>query len=69
MNSDHYAMLQTAYQAVERIMALAKRLGGVISGEHGIGITKLEFLGEDEIRPSATTSRGSIPRAASIAAS
>jgi FAD/FMN-containing dehydrogenase len=51
VNSDHYAMLQTAYKAVDRIMALAKSLGGVVSGEHGIGITKLEFLGEDEIRP------------------
>ncbi|NJD35898.1 MAG: FAD-binding oxidoreductase, partial [Betaproteobacteria bacterium] len=51
VNSDHYVMLQTAYKAVERIMALAKSLGGVISGEHGIGITKLEFLGYDEIRP------------------
>jgi FAD/FMN-containing dehydrogenase/Fe-S oxidoreductase len=51
VNSDHYAMLQTAYKAVERIMALAKSLGGVVSGEHGIGITKLEFLSEDEIRP------------------
>jgi Fe-S oxidoreductase len=51
VNSDHYAMLQTAYQAVARIMALAKSLGGVISGEHGIGITKLEFLGDEEIRP------------------
>jgi FAD/FMN-containing dehydrogenase/Fe-S oxidoreductase len=51
VNSDNYTMLQTAYRTVERIMALAKRLGGVISGEHGIGITKLEFLGEDEIAP------------------
>ena len=51
VNSDHYAMLQTAYKAVERIMALAKSLGGVISGEHGIGITKLEFLSDEEIRP------------------
>ncbi len=51
VNSDNYAMLQTANQAVARIMALAKSLGGVISGEHGIGITKLEFLTEDEIRP------------------
>jgi FAD/FMN-containing dehydrogenase/Fe-S oxidoreductase len=51
VNSDHYAMLQTAYRAVERIMALAKSLGGVVSGEHGIGITKLEFLGDEEIRP------------------
>jgi FAD/FMN-containing dehydrogenase/Fe-S oxidoreductase len=51
VNSDHYAMLQTAYQAVERIMTLAKSLGGVVSGEHGIGITKLEFLSDEEIRP------------------
>jgi FAD/FMN-containing dehydrogenase/Fe-S oxidoreductase len=51
VNSDHYRMLQTAYQTVERIMHLAKRLGGVISGEHGIGITKLEFLTDDEIKP------------------
>ncbi len=51
VNSDNYAMLQTAYQAVARIMALARSLGGVVSGEHGIGITKLEFLADDEIRP------------------
>ncbi|MBU0751749.1 MAG: DUF3683 domain-containing protein [Gammaproteobacteria bacterium] len=51
VNSDNYAMLQSANKAVARIMALAKGLGGVISGEHGIGITKLEFLGDDEIRP------------------
>jgi len=51
VNSDNYAMLQTANKAVARIMVLAKSLGGVISGEHGIGITKLEFLTDDEIRP------------------
>ncbi|MDH4190168.1 MAG: DUF3683 domain-containing protein [Betaproteobacteria bacterium] len=44
VNSDNYAMLRRANQAVARIMRLAKSLGGVISGEHGIGITKLEFL-------------------------
>ncbi|WP_313950296.1 DUF3683 domain-containing protein [Accumulibacter sp.] len=51
VNSDHYEMLQAAYAVVERIMALARALDGVVSGEHGIGITKLEFLSEDEIRP------------------
>ena len=51
VNSDNYPMLQTAYGAVERIMTLARRLDGVISGEHGIGLTKLEFLSEEEIRP------------------
>jgi FAD/FMN-containing dehydrogenase/Fe-S oxidoreductase len=53
VNSDNYAMLQTAHEAVARIMALARRLGGVISGEHGIGITKLEFLSDAELQPFA----------------
>jgi len=51
VNSDNYDMLQTAHAAVVRIMALARSLDGVISGEHGIGITKLEFLSDDELRP------------------
>ena len=49
VNSDDYLMLKEAEAAVERIMALARSLDGVISGEHGIGITKLEFLTEEEI--------------------
>jgi FAD/FMN-containing dehydrogenase/Fe-S oxidoreductase len=49
VNSDDYEMLQDAHKAVERIMKLARSLDGVISGEHGIGITKLEFLNDDEI--------------------
>ena len=49
VNSDNYEMLQTAHEAVARIMKLARSLDGVISGEHGIGITKLEFLTEDEM--------------------
>ncbi len=49
VNSDDYAMLQEANHAVARIMALATSLGGVISGEHGIGITKLEFLDDKTI--------------------
>jgi len=51
VNSDDYEMLQAAHGAVKRIMALARRLDGVISGEHGIGITKLEFLTEAELQP------------------
>ncbi|ATE61413.1 DUF3683 domain-containing protein [Thauera sinica] len=49
VNSDHYEMLQTANRAVDRIMALARSLDGVISGEHGIGITKLDYLTEAEM--------------------
>lgn len=51
VNSDDYDMLQAAHGAVKRIMALARSLDGVISGEHGIGITKLEFLSEAELAP------------------
>ncbi|MDR1367328.1 MAG: DUF3683 domain-containing protein, partial [Candidatus Accumulibacter sp.] len=53
VNSDNYPMLQTAYATVARIMELARSLGGVISGEHGIGITKLDFLTDDELVPFA----------------
>ncbi len=49
VNSDDYDMLQVAHRAVDRIMQLARALNGVISGEHGIGITKLDYLKEDEI--------------------
>jgi FAD/FMN-containing dehydrogenase len=49
VNSDNYEMLQTAHEAVARIMKLARSLDGVISGEHGIGITKLEFLTDAEM--------------------
>ena len=49
VNSDNYEMLQEAQQAVARVMALAKELNGVISGEHGIGITKMEFLDQHTI--------------------
>ena len=57
VNSDNYAMLQTAHEAVARIMVLARSLNGVISGEHGIGITKLEFLTEEEVAPFADYKR------------
>ncbi len=53
VNSDDYEMLQAAHGAVKRIMVLARSLGGVISGEHGIGITKLEFLTDEELAPFA----------------
>lgn len=51
VNSDDYEMLQSAHGAVKRIMALARSLDGVVSGEHGIGITKLEFLSDAELEP------------------
>ncbi|HMT58679.1 MAG TPA: FAD-binding oxidoreductase, partial [Ottowia sp.] len=53
VHSDNYAMLQTAHQAVDRVMQLARSLDGVISGEHGIGITKLQYLSDAELAPFA----------------
>lgn len=49
VHSSDYAMLQEADAVVARIMDLAARLGGVISGEHGIGITKLQFLEPEKL--------------------
>jgi FAD/FMN-containing dehydrogenase/Fe-S oxidoreductase len=57
VNSDDYGMLQEANAAVERIMKLATELGGVISGEHGIGITKMEFLDKQVIETFAAYKR------------
>lgn len=49
VNSDDYYMMLTANSAIKRIMALARELDGVISGEHGIGITKMEFMTDAEM--------------------
>ncbi len=51
VNSDDYLMLQEANETVARIMRIARDLDGVISGEHGIGLTKYEFLTEQELAP------------------
>ena len=44
VHSNDYGMLQEADRIVARVMDLAQLLGGVISGEHGIGITKIQYL-------------------------
>lgn len=50
VHSHDYAMLHEAEQVVDRIMALAQALDGVISGEHGIGLTKIQYLAEDKLQ-------------------
>ncbi|ABK44426.1 FAD linked oxidase domain protein [Magnetococcus marinus MC-1] len=47
VNSNDYQMLASAEEVVDQIMALATGLGGVISGEHGIGITKAQYISEE----------------------
>jgi FAD/FMN-containing dehydrogenase len=69
VNSDNYEMLQTAHEAVARIMVLARSLDGVISGEHGIGITKLEFLSDEELANFTAYKPRWTRKAASTAAS
>lgn len=49
VHSNDYEMLREADRVVERVMALARELGGVISGEHGIGITKMQFMDAADI--------------------
>ncbi|HHJ16421.1 MAG TPA: DUF3683 domain-containing protein [Gammaproteobacteria bacterium] len=44
VNSNDYAMLHEAERIVDRVMQLAVSLNGVISGEHGIGLTKMRYL-------------------------
>jgi FAD/FMN-containing dehydrogenase/Fe-S oxidoreductase len=57
VNSDNYEMLREANEAVARIMKFARALGGVISGEHGIGLTKIEYLTPEELQPFADYKR------------
>ncbi|MDD6088522.1 MAG: FAD-binding protein [Desulfovibrionaceae bacterium] len=49
VNSNDLEMLRTAEEAVVRIMNEAKKVGGAVSGEHGIGITKISFLDESKM--------------------
>ncbi|MGD8616311.1 MAG: DUF3683 domain-containing protein [Gammaproteobacteria bacterium] len=44
VNSNDYEMLHEAERIVDRVMTLARSLNGVISGEHGIGLTKIRYL-------------------------
>ncbi|MFK5892306.1 MAG: DUF3683 domain-containing protein, partial [Pseudomonadota bacterium] len=54
VHSNDYEMLHIAENVVAQVMQLAKSLGGVISGEHGIGLTKMQFLDADVIKHFST---------------
>jgi FAD/FMN-containing dehydrogenase/Fe-S oxidoreductase len=49
VHSSDYGMLHEADRMVTRIMQLARALGGVISGEHGIGLTKIQFMEKEKL--------------------
>ncbi len=50
VNSNDYLMMQQAGEIVDRVMALATGLGGVVSGEHGIGLTKIQYLNKGDLQ-------------------
>jgi glycolate oxidase len=39
--------MERVHRAVEEIFETALRFGGTLSGEHGIGIAKMKFLGNE----------------------
>lgn len=47
VHSSDYLMMREADEAASIIMKKAVELGGVVSGEHGIGLTKLKFMESD----------------------
>jgi FAD/FMN-containing dehydrogenase/Fe-S oxidoreductase len=48
--SNDRAMLERTDRVLDRVMAEVVSLGGVVSGEHGIGITKLKYLEPERVR-------------------
>ncbi|MES9869012.1 MAG: DUF3683 domain-containing protein [Sedimenticola sp.] len=50
VHSHNYAMLHEADRVVDQIMELAQSLDGVISGEHGIGLTKIQYLEQEKLQ-------------------
>lgn len=70
VNSNDYEMLHEAERMVDEVMVLARSLDGVISGEHGIGLTKYQYLDEreatefknykDEVDPEGRFNRGKL---------
>lgn len=53
VNSNDHDMLEYADEVACKVMAHCQEMGGEVSGEHGIGITKIKFLSQkkmDELR-------------------
>jgi len=53
VHSENYEMLHQADLVVDEIMQLAASLDGVVSGEHGIGLTKIQYLEDDKLQAFA----------------
>ena len=53
VNSNDPEMLASAHEAAEVVMTKVLEMGGEVSGEHGIGITKIAFLSDEKIKDLA----------------
>jgi FAD/FMN-containing dehydrogenase/Fe-S oxidoreductase len=60
--SNDRAMLARAEGVIDVVMARVVELGGVVSGEHGIGITKLKYLEPERIAELSAHRREVDPR-------
>ncbi|MBQ9407754.1 MAG: FAD-binding oxidoreductase [Desulfovibrio sp.] len=49
VNSNDAHMLEEAEETAARVMAECQEMGGEVSGEHGIGITKIAFFGKEKM--------------------
>ena len=49
VNSNDHDMLAYAEEVASRIMTKCQEMGGEVSGEHGIGITKIHFLNQKKM--------------------
>jgi len=57
VNSNDPHMMEQAEEAAMQAMSMAQEMGGAVSGEHGIGITKISFLDKtvmDQLREFKT---------------
>ncbi|MCJ2166103.1 MULTISPECIES: FAD-binding and (Fe-S)-binding domain-containing protein [unclassified Pseudodesulfovibrio] len=50
VNSNDPQMLAAAHEAANTVMTKVLEIGGQVTGEHGIGITKIAFLSEEKIK-------------------
>ncbi len=60
--SNDRVMMRRAERAVDRVMEKVAALGGVCSGEHGIGVTKLKYLEPEIVEALSAHRRALDPR-------
>ena len=61
--SNDREMMKRAEKTAEDVMTKAVELGGVVSGEHGIGITKMKFLEKNRLAELSAYRKEVDPRA------